>query len=519
MIRTYYILVFFSLLSLLIPMPAIGQTTLFTTYENTSGDIGVASTINLPEGILLTGGSIMDSINGDEDLLLVKSDTVGNLVWAKTAGNINKNTLVAMSNAGTNSIAILASDSIAGLRYYSFLLLDSSGICTLQKTFSVPGMPDIRLTRILSHSSGNFIVSGTSNEKIILFSLSELGSVNWTKSFSTTIPGATIGTIDLTEMSIGHLALIADISGEGKIALLLMNSIGNILSSEVFSEANNLRIGKIYYSASSGDLFIGGTKGNRSLLLMRLDSEGNVYWITSHETPLLNSGRILDMVFDPSSDAFAVLANSITSGFEVLRFNSYATMMWSTKSSNYNEIPKSILADPSGSFFVTGTTPSTISQFQNMFLARVMADGLLCDNIINHTPKLASAEVSVSIEAFTINPTFQLIDTLSSYSMENFSLTKFEKCRQSAQLISPENVFTLHSNIVSNELHLRTGEPYDRNDLINIIDLRGRIVSKQQPSTGYYELTLDVSKLSQGHYFVTIYKNGHLTRKRFVIQR
>ena len=520
MIRKNYLLI---ACAMLLTLSMAGQTTYFNTYEApTTGNNGRVS-LNLPGGYLLTAGNVPDFTRGDKEILLVKTDTAGSLHWTKTIGTTDDNYFVGMAQGDGGRIAILSYDSIQGQCYHKLMLIDTTGSILFEKTFLLNNGVQLSHQKLLTLTSGNIIVYGTYSNHVLLMNMNIFGILNWTRDLSSTISGVSLTDLDLTEMSNGDLALIVNMEGgtllTKQFGFLLLNSTANIMSSQRFSTTVDLKGKRIYYSPTTGDLLIGAIADNASALLLRLDSGGLLYWTKSYISTYLNHATLVDMAFDPSSDECMTLSADNTYGLEVNRFNANGDFMWSMAGPYHNEEPKSLAIENSGALIVTGNIQSTVSAFYNFFLTRIMSDGLLCDNSINTTPSFGTYVAVQVNEAFSINPQVTLTDTTIADTSRLYLLVPTEKCQAYVGIVNPEKSFTLHSNIVSTELHLRTLEPYNKSDQIILTDYSGRIITTPPPVYGYYELTLNVSRLHEGYYIISHYKNGVSHRERFLIVR
>ncbi len=499
-----------------------GQTTFFYNYEAPIGN-EPKKTVILPGGDLMTGGRTSSFGAGAADILLVKTDTAGNLHWSKTIGTAGDEGISSMIVTSTNQIAAL---SDFGGQYHSFFLFDTAGNTLVQRTFFMDALPYNQTGNIVELASGNFLICTNTGDGVALVNLSSSGATNWTQYHALTIsPAPYMSYVNATELSNGNIAIIFNISfgslPHSEIVLLITDNLGNYLSSKRYSSTVDLASLRIYTSLVTGDLYVGATGNSSRFFLMKLDDSGNIRWSKSYQTTFMPYANTYDMVFNPFLDEFAVLGGPGSGGFEVVRFDSSANFLWSQSGIDFNQAPVSILGDQSGAIIVTGFSPSPTTSYLNQFICRYLPDGTRCNSPANTLVNPESYTATAASASFTTNPPFTLTDSIVTFITQTQVLDRVVSCATQVGIDPVENddLFTMNSNIIFNELLINTSTVFNSTDEIRIQDISGRIVAKFYPQAGTAEFSMNLSSLSNGHYILSFRRDGRVVSKRFVVSR
>ena len=506
---------------LLITIGAIAQTTFYNSYEVPLTGCQAKKTLVMPNGDLITCGMMPGITFGDYDIFLVKSDTAGNVHWSKTIGSTDNNYFASFQRVSNQQFAILTYDSIAGSRYQSLILVDTTGAVFFQKTFQLGNGLTMQNERMIPITGGNFLIAGTSGEHLYLVSLNFLGGLNWTKDLYTAA-GTILSDPDVTEMSNGDVAITLTMSGGGltfsNLALLLVNNSGVLLSSQSFTGNTDVRSRRIHYSSNTGLLIIGADVDNGKPGLFFVDSDGNPIQMLVYITNLVYNGGLQDFMLDPVTDQISVLSpDYYYTGFQLSHFTANGNFMWAMYSPFTNQGGVSVTQDPSGAYIVTGNILSLTSPYWNMSLCRVMDNGLTCDNPATLTMNASGIPIGFSGETFNSSSGVTIQDTAITDTTHLFPMVLNVFCQEYVGITSAEETFNFHTNIVDHTLLIRTEEPYNYNDVIRITDMNGRTAGTYIPATGNYELSINISTLSAGCYVLSLEHNQKKTNKKFIV--
>lgn len=508
--------------AMLLSLPSFGQTSFISTYPTANG-ARVASTIALSDGNILSGGKTTSFTTGDYDILLLKTDPSGDVLWTKTYGNSEDNEVLSMAALSTNAYAVLAKDYSGGVPYYTLMIIDLSGAITAQRTFSVS--TGLSFPKISALSNGNVLVCGTTMNKIILTCLDNTCATVWTKDISVGASGVTINSVKATEMTNGNIAIICN-TDYGTMPNLsfylnIVSNAGSIISSQLFSTTFDISSNKVYCSPTTGNLYICGTANSSRFLILKLDNSGSLTWVKSWNTTHLTYAGTLDATFDPATDDITILGYTIAAGFEVDHYDSDGTYQWSNGGPTFSETPIAITGDANGNFFVSGTVATVATGFQDILLSYVPASGHLCSHAPYTVALISNYTATASTVSFNDNGSPTLTDNPITYTSQSPTLTKSVSCTFNVGVdeSSFEEFFSLRSNIISDQLIIDSKTGFSANELISVSDLSGRVVYTVNGVEGNTQMAISTNKLSAGAYLISVMKNGSRMTKKIIVQR
>ncbi len=234
------------------------------------------------------------------DIFLVKYDTAGNVIWAKSEGGNN--------NDNTASICTDASGNILLTGF-----LNSSSMALGTTTLNNAGGGDYFLVKY--NSGGNALwansAGGTTFERGIGVCTDAGGNIIVTGSFYG--PSITIGTTTLTNQATANLFLVKYSSG------------GNVL-----------------WAKSEGG------SSNVDVIGISTDANGNVLLTGEFTSPSITFGT-------------STFTNAGVSDFFLLKYNSGGNLLWAKSAGgNADDRGNSVATDANGNIFVTGYFTSTI---------------------------------------------------------------------------------------------------------------------------------------------------------------
>lgn len=264
-------------------------------YSGVNDDI-IFDVIELPDSSLIMCGSTGSYGAGYADAFIMKTDSIGNIQWAKTYGNIWSQEFYKISKDEENGFYV------SGLAYNvnndlgsTVIRLNSEGVIQWAKWVLTPSLSavDIGMTVIrkggvaLSSSEGN-------NQTRSCWKFSSSGNLDWSKLFTPTplFSGLTGGLIlenntdeILFNFSVANSNTVANASDN---CMLKLDSLGNIMwfksyGGTFFEEASN------FSNTPEGGIIVSGitnSVGNGGLdsYLMKLTTNGALEWAAVYGT-------------------------------------------------------------------------------------------------------------------------------------------------------------------------------------------------------------------------------------------
>ncbi len=292
-----------------------------------------------PYGNIYVAGTTNSSGAGGYDVLLLKYNSSGILVWARTWGGSGSDFGTGLATDSHGTVYITGRTYSFGFAnsYDAFLLkFDPFGTLLWQKTWGGNGSD--ASNGIAIDSKGNVYLTGQVNSSTtgldaFFLKFNSLGGLSWQKCWGGN--GTDVGTsIDLDTK--GNIFAVGRTSGN--VFLLELNSLGWL----------------------QWDRSWGGANTDRGLGVVA-DSSENVY--VTGSTSSFGAG---------SDDAF------------LLKFNSTGEIRWRwTWGGNRTDFGTGVALDPYGYVYVTGTTYSFGSGSSDIFLLRFSLSGtLISDDIL-----------------------------------------------------------------------------------------------------------------------------------------
>jgi len=319
-------------------LDALGNIVWQKAYGGSDGDIA-RDIITTSSGDIIVVGKTMSFGDWIADAWVLRLDADGNIVWQKAYGG---------SGAGDEANAVVESNGniiVAG-HTYSFgagssdvlvVKLDENGDIVWQRAYGGSGSDEAWGVAVADN--GDIIVVGETESfgsgsyDILVLRLDSDGSVVWQKAYGTT--GADFA-YDVAILGNGDIIVVGQ-SG-GKLLVLRLDSNGDIVWQKTYSIADDdLAYGVAI--ADNGDIIVAGrttnyTEGDDYILILRLDSDGNVQWgkaygagaEIAYDVALLSNGDIAvvgetSSFSEGGSSDFVVLRTSESGDFSANKFS------------------------------------------------------------------------------------------------------------------------------------------------------------------------------------------------------
>jgi hypothetical protein len=351
-------------------------------------------------GNVYVAGSTTSFGAGGQDVLLVKYGSAGNVLWAKTWGGPGDDFANAVLADQSGNVYVVGATDSFGAGWYDALILkfDSSGNLVWARTW---GGSSFDVGYDLSFDqSGNLAIAAESyslGNTTVLLKLSTdgalLGSYTW-KGPATYDSGYSL-TVDAS----GNTVMTGTSWDYGvnpyhnTILLLKYDSQGNLLwnrnwagpSEDEITGRKTVRtdaLGNIYIAGQTSDSC---TTGNFSLcnfdvLLLKIDPNGNLLWArkwggTGYGTAnalLLDSSNDIDVV-GSTTGFFSGIQSALIQQYDSNGNVLVSKVLATSAASGWN----TIIANPSGALIAAGSGPNDSGAWQDTGISSVTATGSL----------------------------------------------------------------------------------------------------------------------------------------------
>ena len=252
-----------------------GQIAFEKTYGNVQEERG-EGIIQLPDSSYIVTGSTSSFGDLSTDLLLLKLDSIGDVIWTKTSGGSNVDNGMEIIATSDSHLAIVGYTNSFGNGGYDvyFLKIDFDGSIVQSRTF---GGADWDLGYSIAETNdGGFVITGEtyssgagSNDAFVL-KIDALGDTVWSKTYGGI--GNEIGR-SIKEAANGDLLLAGETSttgaGEQDAWLIRMDSNGAIIWEQTFGGTDNDRGADMIELNNGNIMFVWNTI-----------VPGNDYWST-----------------------------------------------------------------------------------------------------------------------------------------------------------------------------------------------------------------------------------------------
>ncbi|MGZ4055690.1 MAG: T9SS type A sorting domain-containing protein [Bacteroidia bacterium] len=454
----------------LVKIDSFGNIQWTKTFGGTSYDDGHFVEQTSDSGYVFVGRSQSFGAGGD-DIFLLKTDPLGNIVWAKTFGGplSDDSYCVHQTTDGGYIISGFTSNFGAGNNDICLIKTDSGGNIIWTKTYG--GANDDYGYSVQQTSDGGYIISGETysfgagDADVYLIKTNAIGDTLWTKTFG----GA-----------------MADLSYSGE-AVQQTNDHGYIISGQT-------------YSFGAGDF---------DVYLIKTDSIGNIIWNKTF-------GGIWDdhahSVKQTSDGGYIVSGTTSSFGFTYsdayfLKTNSNGNLLW-TKAfggTNYEE-SASVCETDDGGFILTGDTYSYGVGSNDIYIIKTDASfNSFCN--VNTTATIVSIPATeshrpstlVSSGCITTNP----ITIIGSGGI----LT--DLCTTTGiKEIPNENTISVYPNPFSFETSVKTNS-YLKNATLTIYNSLGQDIKIVKSISGK-EIKISRDNLVNGIYFIELTQDNKI---------
>lgn len=325
----------------------------------------------------------LHGITGSPDTWLVKTDSIGNLVWQSCLGDADYDFSYTLTKTFDGGYAIANTISSA---YIWLVKTDNSGVIEFDSTYHSGVIQALTQT-----SDGGFLMVGAyslpyNNSDIILIKTDSLGNRIWTKIFG---GGDDDWGMDVIQTSDGGYLFAANsyqINGNGMsdVWIVKTDTSGNIIWDEFFGGTNTDFPYSIIESNDGGIFITGSTKSNdidvtgnhqpggstEDIWVLKIDSVGNLLWqncfggssteIGYDAYPLENGGIVITGYTQSYNGN--VSGNHGPANFKdawVIKIDDYGNLLWQKcLGGTSHETGNAIIENSDGDIIMAGFTMS-----------------------------------------------------------------------------------------------------------------------------------------------------------------
>ncbi|NOQ23306.1 MAG: T9SS type A sorting domain-containing protein [Candidatus Aegiribacteria sp.] len=432
------------------------------TYGGPDSDGGKSLCETLDGGFMITGYT-WSAGAGESDVLLVRTDQNGELIWTKTLGGSGW-------DCG-NSVC----------------LMEDGGFAVAGTTTS----------------------SGYGNRDMYLARLDSYGNTIWTRTYGGS--GVDAG-MSVCPDGTGGLAICgyteSSGSGENDVFILRIDSNGDVLWEKTFGGSGPETGNFILPDGSSGFVIAGSTGSytdNRDAFLLRIDGNGELIWSNYYGAEGGEGGYDRATSLCITNDGGYVLTGESNGedfcGAFLVRTDSLGTSsLTECYGSSFYDYGRSVTESSDGGLLICGSTKNSDNCENDIYIFKTCSDGQLVWEETFGTEDKSEWGCAICP---TSDGRYAILGQTESFGEGNFDvwLIKTGDTAQGVEEPNPENLqFSVMPNPAKNSVFFQN--PPSGSATVNIFDMGGRLVKTAAISPG--EESLNISDLSQGVFLARI---------------
>jgi len=282
-----YLAIFFINVFILLAQP---PDTLWTkTFGGSDSDRAwyVEKTI---DGGYILAGYTRSFGEGYDDIYIIKTDSLGDMLWTKTYGGLDvDNAYIILQTSDKGYFIAGRTESFGAIGYDVYLVkTDSVGDTLWTKVYG--GDRHDEAYSALITNKGNYIVIGSTgrvNYDVLMMMVDSLGDTLWSKTYggdSLDFGRSVCQTKDGGYIIVGSTKSFG--LGERDAYLIKTDSAGDTLWTKVYGGSDNEFIEDVKQKDDGGYIIVGGTysygEGGEDVYLLRIDSLGDTLWTKTY---------------------------------------------------------------------------------------------------------------------------------------------------------------------------------------------------------------------------------------------
>lgn len=356
------------------------------TLGGSNIDIGTCVRETTDGGFIITGYTRSFGSMSGRNVLLIKTDQSGNIIWINGYGGNNDdegNAVVQTSDGGFVAAGYTKSYGSGGTDFY-LIKVDANGNQLWDRVFG--GTSDEEVYSMVLTDDGGFLLAGATSSfgsgsrDIWLVKTDASGNQQWTK----TIGGlSSDGARSISKTSDGGYIITGwtfsyGPGAVGNVWLVKTDAAGNMVWNKFFGGTDVDRGLSVKQTSDGGYILTGYTAssgaGLDDMLLIKTDSLGNAQW----QNTFGGSGRDYgNSVIQSSDGGFVVTGYTLSSGaggddLWIVKTDELGNQLWSkTLGGAQSDVGNYLIETSDGSFVITGYTLSFGAGLHDVWLIKL----------------------------------------------------------------------------------------------------------------------------------------------------
>lgn len=374
----------------------------FATRYGGSGSEDARGVARTSDGGFVMAGYTRSYGAGGDDMFVVKTDSAGNLLWARAIGDTANDQAYAVAVTPDAGIAVVGY-SYSSSSWHSAVIvkLDADGTFLWARRFYYASTEYDDFYSMVVTPDAGFVLGGrdlsafgAGVHDLLLVKLNSTGNTVWTRGFRN---DGWDDSWSIVNASGGDIVLAGRTEGPGTydddILVMRVNATSGALRwARMFRGDSTDWAWGVAGTPDGGFAVVGNSNSwGSSAIILKVDSMGSLSW----------AKRV------PGSSAYAVavagdggIVVAGTSGFSLLKTDASGNLLWATRLASLT--PRSLVVLPDGRIAGAGTYSSDFCLF------RVFSDGTYPNCFSPVTP--APVDVTPVVNTSTSNPTASFVN-------------------------------------------------------------------------------------------------------------
>jgi Secretion system C-terminal sorting domain len=513
-----------TLFGLLLISNASAQTTFQKVFGGTASDEG-KSIRQTPDGGYIVAGTTTSYGSGGRDVLVIKTNSLGDTTWTKTYGDANGNEYgycIQLTNDGGYIVSGSYQDFIIGEEDIYLLKLNSNGDTTWTRTYGGNGLE--QGFYVQQTSDGGYIITGQTPAfgagafDVYLVKLLANGNIAWTKTYGGI--GSEYGTAVQQTSDGGYMITGSNDNnfgfGASDFYLVKTDPTGNHIWSKTYGNTG-FQEGVSVKQTTDGGYIVAGTSENTlgplgpDMCLIKTNSAGDTLWSK------LYGGTMIDECYDVQQTAdggYVLVGKSFsfsTNGdydVYVVKVNNQGVVQWSKtyggSTTNHNEIGYSIQQTTDKGFIIAGESLYGFGVgLRNVYMVKTDSlgnsgchEGNAATVTSNYLPQVLATPTLVGTGGNMLMTTTQVNAGTTQTNLCVNTTNAIQNIEEVLSIVVYPNPFDAEVTISFNEnVHVNS---------ICIYNIFGQLVEQVDLSKFHSSnsIALDLNELKSGIYFI-----------------
>ena len=483
--------------------------------------LDIAQTIPCTGSGYLLCGTAIDSLNpSNTDIVLIKTDNLGTVLWANTYGTSNRDDAKSICLTSDGGMVIAGStDNNANSRLDDLLILktDSAGLLVWSK--GIGSFGNERSISVVETADSGFAIGGNydnaspGSSDFFLVKLNRNGNKEWSTAIGNQREEILVS---MRSSSDGGLVLLGHIDQPDELYLVKTNNQGiPVWSKNYIGLTPNLAL-DFQQTPDLGYIILCTTSSASEPTVIKTNNLGTPEWVKIYNTSM---GRFYGTHVEIGNDRNYILAGLVSppiAGLEIglLKIDSLGNTLWGTSyGSPSNNVANSVQQVQDSTFIISSNLQG-LGSGGNYFM-KTELDGF---STCNYTPLILSdSSITMAVDSYVVWMTPGDVEWVPALPVQTIQVTENILCINTG-IKQTENAapdFEIYPNPFSNEFSVRFANNDGIKRNLRILNVLGQEL--YQSSTTESSILISSVNWAQGMYQCIISEENSTVRSKMIV--